>query len=275
MVRTKSFLLRFSRILVIAYVAVLAFLMIFENSIVYPAPKYPVGDWKTTAFEFEDANFSASDGTALHGWFVENAQPRATLLYFHGNGENVSHLADVLQRLNREYQLNVFAFDYRGYGRSAGKPNERGIRMDARAALEWLNTRTNTEPEDVIFFGKSIGGGVAVELASEKGCKALVLENTFSSMLDAASVHYPWIPVRWLMRNRYMSIEKIAKCPQPLLQSHGTDDGTIPFACGRRLFDASPSTDKQFVEIPNGDHNDETTPAFWNSFRQFLLRLGV
>jgi fermentation-respiration switch protein FrsA (DUF1100 family) len=269
----KSLAIRMAKLFAIVYLAIVALLMFFENSMIYPAPKYPVGDWDKIANVAEDVQFTADDGTKLHGLYLAQPNARGTLLFFHGNGENVSYLVDELAQLQREYQLSVFAFDYRGYGKSEGKPSERGIQLDARAALDYLNKKTTTEPADVIFFGRSIGGAIAVELASERGCKALVLQSTFSSLPDVAAHHYRWLPVRWLMRNRYPSAERIKKCPQPLLQTHGTSDHIVPISLARRLFDVSPSADKQFVEMTGG-HNDPTTSAFWQAFERLLRRLG-
>lgn len=257
----------------IVYGMILIMLLLMENSIIYPAPKFPMGFWQERPHGTEDARFQAEDGTLLHGWFIPHDKPRGTLLVFHGNGENVSHLAYMLGRLNAEYQLQVLAFDYRGYGHSAGSPSEAGLRQDARAALEWLNTTTNTQPDDVIYYGRSLGGGVAVELAAERGCRALVLESTFSSMPDAASTHYPWLPVQWLMRNRFPSETHLQHCPQPLLQTHGNADRVIPFWSGRRLFEASPSKNKRFIEIDGADHNDGSAPVFWEALGELLDQL--
>lgn len=219
----------------------------------------------------EEATFEAQDGTRLHGWFIDHPNPRGTLLYFHGNAENVSYLGPLLELLNQRYGLQVLAFDYRGYGKSAGSPNEPpGIYLDSQAALGWLNQRTNTQPADIVLFGRSIGGAVAVQLAATRGCKALVLENTFTSMPDAAAVQFPWLPVRWIMRNRYPSIRNIRNCKQPLLQAHGTADTIIPFEIGKRLFDASPSPHKRFLEFPSLGHNDPTPEKFWQAFAELI-----
>ncbi len=261
-------------IAVVGYLAIVALLMIFENALVYPAPKYPIGDWQQTLIEVEDVELTSDDGTRLHGWFVEHPQPRGNILYFHGNGENVGEQADFLQDLRDRSPMNVFVFDYRGYGKSEGRPNERGIQLDARAALGWLNQRTETQPSDIIFYGRSLGAAVAVELAEAKGCKALVLQSAFSSLPDAASTHYPWVPVHWLMRNRYPSFERIRNCPQPLLQVHGTADRIVPLWSAKKLFDAAPSQRKQFLELGNEGHNDYPAASFWKAFDQFVDELA-
>ncbi len=261
---------RLGIIVMACYAGVLILLMLFENYLVYPAPRFPTGDWDQSLVTVEDADFTADDGTRLHGWFVEHPKPRGTVLYFHGNGENAGQQADVLADLRDRFRLSVLVFDYRGYGKSEGRPSERGIRRDAQAALKWLNERTRTTPDEVIFFGRSLGGAVAIELAESEGCKALVLSSAFSSLVEVAASHYPWLPVGWLMRNRYPSAERIASCPQPLLQAHGTSDTMIPQWSARKLFDASPAAHKRFVELHGGGHNDPYSGAFWTAFRQFL-----
>jgi fermentation-respiration switch protein FrsA (DUF1100 family) len=252
------------------YFGILSVLMLFENQMVFPAPRYPVGDWDQDRIAVEDVAFTSSDGTRLHGWFVSHPRPRAIVLYFHGNGENVGQQADVMAWLHESFDLSVFVFDYRGYGKSSGKPNENGIRADAQAALGWLNRRTGTRPDQIVFFGRSLGAAVAVGLAEQKGCLALVLQSAFSSLPDVAAQHYPWFPVRWMLRNRFPAASWIQRCPQPLLQWHGAGDSIVPITCARKLFEASPSTHKQWVVSPESDHNDNPDSEFWRSFDAFL-----
>lgn len=255
------------------YLGIVLIMWLLENTFIYPAPRYPVGFWDTQSESIEEASFTANDGTNLHGWFIDHPDPRGTLLYFHGNGENISFLAPMLQTLNSQYRLRVMAFDYRGYGKSQGKPSEAGIYLDSRAALDWLNRRTGTSPGDVILHGRSIGGGIALELAADKGCKALVLENTFTSLPDTAAYHFPWIPVHLVMRNRYPSLERIQVYKGPLLQAHGEADNVVPFELGQRLFDASQSANKQFLKFKDMDHNDPTPQEFWDAFDKMLTDL--
>jgi fermentation-respiration switch protein FrsA (DUF1100 family) len=248
-------------------------MMWLENWMVYPAPRFAAGEWDLPA-GVEDVWFESADGTRLHGWFAEGAgEPQGTLLYFHGNGEHVAHQADLIDLMRSRFRLNVLVFDYRGYGRSEGRPSEAGIQQDARAALAWLNERTGTTPAETIYFGRSLGAAVAVELAVARDCRMLVLSNAFSSMPDVAANVYPWLPVRWLMRNRYPSLERIRECHQPLLQAHGTDDTLVPIAMARRLFEASPATRKKFVELEGEAHNDGYSIRFWQEFEQFITEI--
>jgi fermentation-respiration switch protein FrsA (DUF1100 family) len=268
--RIGRLLKRIVLVLLTLYVVVIIQLMIAENALVYPAPEYPVGNWNQSLVAVEDVEFKSLDGTPLHGWFVACPDARATILYFHGNGENVGQQAHLLKELRDRFQVNVFAFDYRGYGKSAGSPTEQGIQLDARAALVWLNERTGTQPAEILFFGRSIGAAIAIELAADKGCKGLVLQSAFSSLPDATAVHYPWAPVAWLMRNRYPSQELIGNCRQPVLQTHGTADRIIPLACGQKLFNAVISKHKRFVALPGAGHNGYPSTEFWIALSEFL-----
>ncbi len=159
-------------------------------------------------------------------------------------------------------------FDYRGYGRSEGKPDEPGVLADARAARAWLAERSGVPPERVVLMGESLGGAVAVDLATD-GARALVLENTFNSMPDVAAYHVPWAPVRLLMKTRFDSAAKISFYRGPLFQSHGDCDTIVPLKFAQRLFDAA-NEPKQFVLIDGGDHNDVHSAAYYDKLRTFL-----
>jgi fermentation-respiration switch protein FrsA (DUF1100 family) len=164
----------------------------------------------------------------------------------------------------------VFVFDYRGYGRSRGKPGERGCVADGMAAQRWLAEREGVSTDDIVLVGRSIGGGVAVQMAAEQGARALVLENTFSRMTDAAKILFPWLPVRLVMANRYNSVRRIKGYNGPLFQCHGTADDLVPIELGRKLFEASPSRMKKFHENTNLRHNDTLPPAYYAALAQFL-----
>jgi fermentation-respiration switch protein FrsA (DUF1100 family) len=246
---------RMVRLAAVAYLLVLLLLLLLENTLIYPAPKYPLGDWEADYFEHEDVWFTSADGTKLHGWLVEHPRPRAVVLYAHGNGENVAYLGPYLKQLSEELRLTIFAFDYRGYGRSEGSPQEQGILEDGAAAMEWLAKRTGRQPNDLVLMGRSLGAAVVVDLAAKHGARGLIVQNAFTTLPDAAAWHYPWAPVRWLMRNRYDSLAKIGRYRGPLLASHGTADVIVPLVLGQKLFAAAPGR-KEFFQIEGRGHND-------------------
>ena len=161
-------------------------LMLLERWLVYPAPPLEWGDWNPTGLGQEDVWFESADGTRLHGWFMPHPDPKRAILYCHGNGEHIALNADLAAHLRDSLQASVFLFDYRGYGRSDGRPSESGCIADGDAAQQWLAKRMAMKPDQLVLMGRSLGAGVAVALAAENGAAALVLENGFCSMPDIA-----------------------------------------------------------------------------------------
>jgi fermentation-respiration switch protein FrsA (DUF1100 family) len=233
----------------------------------YPE-KYPAGDWNPSELKYEDVWFNAADGTRLHGWYCPADKPRAVVLYAHGNGGNVSHRAALLRRFQNDLRLTLLIFDYRGYGRSEGAPTVEGVVQDARAARTALARRAGVTETQVVLMGRSLGGAVVVQLAADSPPRGLILQSTFSSLKDVAAHYYP--ALAWLApAGKLNSAAKIARYKGPLLQSHGDADRTVPYALGRKLFEAAREP-KRFVTIPGGDHNDPLTPEYYRQLKDFL-----
>lgn len=252
-----------------AALILLVTVMIFEESLIFFPMRYPDGEWQPLGLPLEDAWFHADDGVRLHGWYVACEEPRAVVLFCHGNAGNVTHRAEQMRALRELAGVSVLVFDYRGYGRSDGKPNEPGLLADARAARAWLAQRAGISEPEIVVMGRSVGGAVAVDLASRDGARALVLESTFTSIPEMAAYHYPWLPFRRLIRNRFDSLAKIADYRGPLLQSHGDADSIVPYRFGRRLFDAA-NEPKKFVTQSAGDHNDPQDQRYYSTLIAFL-----
>ena len=245
----------------------------WERRSLFQPNKYPAGEWVQTEVFVEDASFAAPDGTKLHGWYAGHEEPKGHALLLHGNGGNVTLLAPTIRILNRKHNLAVLALDYRGYGKSEGKPSEQGILQDARAARKWLAAKNKIAESDVILLGQSLGGGVAVDLASQDGCRALVLAGTFTSIPDVAQHHIPYLPMKLLLATRLNSLEKIKKYHGPLLMSHGDADEVVPYQQGQALFAACPSENKLFITNPGGKHNDGQSDDYRAAFDTFLENL--
>ena len=260
------------------YLFAVVFLAWNETSLVYPGATTERGNWNPKFLDFEEVKFQSEDGTNLVGWFLpapgQVKESSRNILICHGNAENVAMVANGFgQTFQRNFNANVFIFDYRGFGKSEGTPDEDGVFADSVAALDVLCQKTNSQPSNVILVGHSLGGGPAVYLAKERGCRMLVLQRTFSSLPDTAAHSYPIFPVHWIMQNRMDSINRIGDCPQPLFQSHGAADSLIPISLARRLFDKSPTEKKQFFAVEDMDHWDPLPTQYWVELKAFMGQL--
>jgi fermentation-respiration switch protein FrsA (DUF1100 family) len=233
-----------------------------ERNMIYFPMKFPEGDWDISQFSghIEDCTFQTEDGMTLHGWFAHalseqhvDGEPR-TLLFFHGNAGNITHRITNIAYLV-QLGINVFIFDYRGYGKSEGVPNEQGLYADAVAAYEYLLSRNDVHKEKIVFFGRSLGGAVAVDLATRRSCEKLILESTFTSVKDMTKTMFGSLPVHYLVKTKFDSLSKIGTIHVPLLSIHGDRDTIVPFGLGKRLF-AAANEPKIFYEIQGADHND-------------------
>jgi uncharacterized protein len=204
--------------------------------------------------------FTSSDGLSLSGWFIAaTPTPRFTVMVFNGNAGNRSHRLPLAQAFAAE-GLAVLLLDYRGFGGNPGSPTEAGLRADARGALSYLLRRPDVDPKRVVYFGESLGSAVAIGLAVEHRPAALILRSPFTSATEVAQVHYWFLPVRWLLRDRFSSIEHIPHVRAPLLVVAGDRDGIVPIDQSRRLYEAA-SVPKSFLVIHGADHNDDPLQA--------------
>jgi pimeloyl-ACP methyl ester carboxylesterase len=232
------------------------FLRWFEHGQVYHPAKALDPIETKRAEPFEDVWFNASDGTAINAWFFrppQNAPHRqSAILLCHGNAGNISHRVELCQTLLR-LGLNVFSFDYRGYGRSEGKPGEEGTYLDAEAAVKWLENK-GFQSSDIIAFGESLGGGVASELALRVPLGGLILQNTFTSIPDIGAELFPWMPVRLIASIKYDTHSKLPRLDIPVMVIHSRDDGLTGFHHAQKNF-AAANEPKLFWET-QGDHCD-------------------
>jgi fermentation-respiration switch protein FrsA (DUF1100 family) len=241
-----------------------------ELLLFFPA-KHPAGNWNPTGLNFQDVAFESKDKTKLHAWYCPCEKPRGIVLMAHGNAGNVATRAGWLMYLQTRLRVSTFMFDYRGYGKSEGVPTVEGVLDDARAVMTKLCELTQSKDSDIIVMGESLGGAVAVQLAAERAPRALILQSTFSSLHDVADVHYPRLS--WLVpADKLNSAKEITKYKGPLLLSHGTADGTIPFGLGAKLFKAANSP-KSLVAIPDADHNDWLSMEYLRKLSAFLETL--
>ena len=224
----------------------------------------------------EDVWFSAKDGTRLHGWYFRgNESNAATIVYFHGNGGNISNVGWLGQALARR-RFSVLLFDYRGYGRSAGTAkDENDLYLDGEAAVAFLIREKRTPPHRVVLYGQSLGTAIATETATRTGPGALILESGFSSASSVASTALPWLPrfLHVLARNRFESARKLGSLKIPVLVSHGDPDPIIPTEEGRALF-AAANEPKKLVIVPGAGHNvfGSAGTTYLDQLEEFIRR---
>jgi fermentation-respiration switch protein FrsA (DUF1100 family) len=228
----------------------------FENSFIYFPPRYPEGFIPAHAFPLpvEDVWLTTQDNVRLNAWYLTSPGSGKALLWFHGNAENIGHglgQAVFYSRLG----VNVLAVDYRGYGRSEGSPNETGVYRDADAAYDYLVQVRHVRPKNIIVFGHSLGGAVAIDLASRRECGGLIVESSFTSVRDMARRTFRIPLFEYLPKSRFDSLAKIGQVQAPILILHGTRDEIVPFSMGQRLFTAAPEP-KFFFPVEGAGHND-------------------
>lgn len=227
-------------------------LYFMANRAIYFPHKYPQGLWQyQSQLRATDVWLRTSDGVRLHAWWVPQPEARLTTLFLHGNAGNLTHRVGHLQQITAAGSA-VLILDYRGYGKSEGRPTEKGLYSDAEAAYQHL-LEAGYPAGRIVLHGESLGCAVAVELASRHPCGGMVLEAPFSSARDVAARVLPVLGplVIW----SYNSKQRIARVRAPLLIMHGDRDEVIPFDLGRALFDAAPEP-KSFWAIPGAGHND-------------------
>ena len=250
-----------------AYLLLVVFVYLKQGSMLY-LPDLPGRELDATpeaiGLDFEDVTLRASDGVNSHGWFVPGDTSRV-VLYFHGNDGNISHRLYSIKEWH-DLGFSVFIIDYRGYGQSDGKPTEQGLYRDGRAAWRYLTDDRGIAPDDIIIFGRSLGGSVASWIAAREKPAALIVESSFTSVPDVGQSAYPWLPVRWLSRFKHPTRDHVAMTTRPVLVVHSRDDELIPFQHGEAIFEAA-NEPKSFLEI-RGGHNDghAVSATAWRSF---------
>ena len=223
--------------------------------------------------DFENVVFKSDDGLLLSGWYIGAKGSEFTVLFCHGNGGNMTHCLDSIN-IFHNLGLNCFIFDYRGYGGSQGKPGEEGTYLDVKAAYKWLTEEKKIRPDNIIIFGRSLGGCIAAQLASKVRAGALIIEGTFTSYVDIGKKFYPYMPVRWFARFSYRTIDYIKDVHCPVMLIYSRTDEVVPFEFGLELYDAA-NEPKEFVEI-FGSHNDgflmsaEIYKNAWTKWLKFL-----
>lgn len=240
------------------------------RSIYYPTDKieYTPAD---AGLKYDEATFVTSDDVELQGWWIPNDDARATLIICYGNAQNMGNRIWMAKDLH-SLGLNIFLFDYRGYGRSGGIPTEKGTYRDVRAAYEFVRMKHNdVDDPPVILYGRSLGGAVAMQCALEKPVRGFIVESAFASIPAMAREVYPWLPVGLIATYGYDNLAKAADLEVPLLVSASRGDTIVPYEQTRSIFEAAPQP-KFWAELA-GDHNEtgwDRSPEYWKAIREFV-----
>ncbi|HXW56651.1 MAG TPA: alpha/beta hydrolase [Candidatus Cybelea sp.] len=260
-----------------AYVLVLLVLRSFESRMVF-FPDYPgrlEGDWHPLTLAPEDVWLTTSDGTELHSWWIANSSAKFTFLAFHGNASNIANRGPIYEFL-RDTPANVLAVEYRGYGRSAGKPSEAGFYLDAEAGYQYLVSTRGLDPRSIISFGQSLGTAVATEVAARHMVGGLVLEAPFPSASQVARSIYWFLPgLGLLVRGQFDTQSEIQKVTAPVLVVHCTRDPVLPFQFGLQVY-RSARAPKQLLEIDGLCHEESSLVApvpYRAALQKFLASL--
>lgn len=257
----------------IVYLILVALVALFQRKLMYPAGRASSLDaalfpgLEQTFHSATDVDLKTDDGVTIRGWHLQVAEAPADrlIMLFHGNGGHRAHREN-WYIIAHSLKADVLAMDYHGYGDSEGSPSEKNLIADAQATWTHATKELKYRPDQIVIVGESLGGGVGVQLAADR-CRAkeepagLVLVATFSSMLDAASSHYPWLPVRFLLFDRYPSDRYIVDVTCPILQFHGDVDTIVPLRFAKKLHEKAPASSssgkaKVLRIFPGTNHND-------------------
>lgn len=253
----------------LGYLGVIGVLAFFENQLVYHPIPAAKGWMPPPIDDIQEVVLDSADGNRIGAWWLPCPGSDRSLLYLHGNAGNLSHRGSSVVKMRTLLNAGILIVDYPGYGKSTGRPSESGCYHAADAGYHFLVDQQKRSPESLILYGGSLGGAVAIDLASRKPHHGLVVVKSFTSAPDVGGKWFPWIPVRWIMRNQFRSIDKIGQIKSPVFIAHGDRDSIVPYEHGRILFEAA-SEPKAFIDLNGQDHNDPLPKSFFDDLSRFL-----
>lgn len=281
-------LARIAVFILLGYGGIVLVMMALQRALIYPAVKeaqLAAPSAFAPGVTSENVRATTGDQITINGWLFRHAERQADrplIIFFHGNGGNRRHRIDDVDFLT-QLGAEVLLFDYRGYGDNPGQPSETGLLNDARAIWKFATEDLQVPPEDIILFGESLGGGVAIQLAAElsrsgTNARGIIIRSSFTSLVDVAAYHYPLLPVRWVLWDRFESTRAIPDVQSPILMLHGDQDRIVPLSFGKKLFAAAPPQSankipKRLTILEGADHNDifiRSLHPMTNAIRAFL-----
>ena len=258
--------------LILLIIAGILFYPQLENRLVFYPDRGLDDSPSNWNLSYRDVLLRTRDGEKLHCWFFPVPGKSPVLLFCHGNAGNISHRIENVERLVQR-GISVFLLSYRGYGKSTGRPSEKGIYLDGLAAYDYLAETERIPPNRIAIFGRSLGGAVAIEVALQRGVRCIVIESTFTSLRDMSKTIFPWSLFSPFIPNHYDNGTKIATLSVPKLIVHGKNDEIVPFRIGEKLFTLAKEK-KKFLAIEGAGHNDTYivgSTAYFNEIESFIF----
>jgi len=250
--------------LIILYLSICAYMYIFQRNFLYHPYKNNYLRGEKLNAEIKEIFTPSTEGITLKSWFYKNSNNKYTVLFFHGNAGELGNRIYKLNEL-KNLNLNYLIISWRGFSGNKGSPTEQGLYNDAKSAVEWLE-KNNIKKNKIILYGESLGTGVAVEIGQNQDFAGIILESPYTSIVDAAKIYYPYLPVDLILKDKYLSLKKIKNINSPVLLMHGGADIIIPIAMGKKLFNEIQS--KKYGYFPQSDRHMMT----YNSELKFELQ---
>ncbi len=264
----KYLFIAFSSI-VIAYIVVLVFIYFYQRNLLYHPSENNYQN-SEVQFNYEEVNIDVESEIKLKSWLInKDFKKFKTLLIFHGNAGDLSNRIYKLNELNK-LEINILLISWRGFSGNKGSPTEKNLYKDAEAAIKWLNKK-NVNNNQIILYGESLGTGIAVEMAKKNNFNSVILESPFTSIENSAKIYYPYLPVKYLLKDRYDTISKIKMVESPIMIMHGEKDDVVPFSMGKELFEKA-NKPKHSYFTSTDDHMMEFNSELIKEIKKFIER---
>ena len=264
------FLLKLFLTLILIYSTLLVVIFLAQRKLLYHPTENSSLEENLLSHKVEKIKIPSSDNINLISWYFLKNKSFKTLVFFHGNAGRLENRIYKLNHLS-DLNLNYLIFAYRGFNGNNGKPTEEGIYKDSKAVINWLNSK-GIKKKDIILYGESLGGAVAIEIAQKESFGGIILESTFTSMIDMGQKYYPIFPVSFLLKDKYETKNKIKNLNSPTLVMHGKKDKVVPFYMGEKIYDLL-NTPKYKYFTNNDDHMMEFNDQLVINIKKFIETL--
>lgn len=259
------------RSLAVLYVVVVGCLYVWQRQLIYVPDTRKVPPAEVGLAKVAEVTLVTPDGERLVAWWSPPAAGKAVIIDYQGQGGAPSHRVHRIRPFVED-GFGILTLAYRGFGGSTGTPSEAALVADGKLAFDWVKAR-GIDPSRIVLFGESLGTGVAVQVAADRPVAGIILDSPYSSLTDVAQGRFPWIPVQWLMLDRFESARHIERVSSPILIYHGDSDTVVPYALGKKLYAAARSP-KVLLTIPGGHHTVPFENGPWKAIKPFLEQVA-